>query len=188
MNDETQQIAPVTETTEAQGAQLQPEPDTPIEEPPALRIVKREFCASISGRSTLTYHIGIDSLQIPHLRIFANTGKGMWSKAWIPMASILDIVANASEESPLTSGTLQILFAGKSINTAGFLLAVLSNEGLIHNVPDSVRSYQHNKANTFSADIQALIDAGVALDAQPAVKPAKPPKATKKPARKAKGS
>ncbi len=142
-------------------------------EVPELRILKKEFCSSISGRSTLTYHIGIDSSEIVQLRIFSNTGKGVWSRGWILMSAIQELLAEASEERPLTSASLHMLFAGTSINTSAFLVAVLKNEGLISAVPGRLTSYRRVESNTFDADIQVLIDAGVSLDALPIVKPVK---------------
>ena len=183
MNDETQPIETAIETHEEQ---TQEPAIAPVPAAPDLRILRKESCPSVSGRSTLTYHIGVDRSQAVQLRIFANTGNGMWSKDWISMALILELVAQASEENPLTSSCLQKLFLGKSINTAGFLLAVLKNEGLINTVIGSLRNYQCNETSTFSADIRALMESGVSLDALPSVKPVKPAKPTKKPSRKAK--
>ena len=167
MNDQTR-TEPETQTqtqpcvTEAQPAtelddpeqasHSAPAPDAPVSEAPeaveaaeapVLRILRKSTCPSVSGRSTLTYHIGVDEFQVVHLRIFANTGKGMWSKGWIPMSEIHQLLAGETEEKQLTSGSLHSLFLGKSVNTAGFLLAVLKNEGLIQTVPGSLRSYEH---------------------------------------------
>ena len=169
MNEEIETV-PATELHDGEQAA-----DVPAPEEPALRILRKESCPSVSGRSTLTYHIGVDDFGIVHLRIFANTGKGMWCKGWIPMSAIHELLGEASQDKTLTSGSLHALFMGKSVNTAGFLLAVLKNEGLIRTVPGSLRSYQRIEPNTFNADIRALIDAGVSLDELPIQKPiAKP--------------
>lgn len=179
---------PATELDDPeQASHSAPAPDAPVPEAPeapeaaeaaeapVLRILRKASCPSVSGRSTLTYHIGVDEFEIVHLRIFANTGKGMWSKGWIPMSEIHQLLAGETEEKQLTSGSLHSLFLGKSVNTAGFLLAVLKNEGLIQTVPGSLRSYQSIEAHSFKEDIQALMEAGVSLDALPVAKPVNKP-------------
>ena len=73
---------------------------------------------------------------------------------------------------PITFGTLLPIFKGQSVNTAGFLLAVLKHQGLVRPIADSPRCYERADAKAFFAEVKALIGG-------PAVKPAKAVKAAK---------
>jgi hypothetical protein len=61
-------------------------------------VLKIGTCESLSGRSVLTYHIGYkgvlpseqgalfrDGIQV---RIHENTGKGLFSNAWVPFSAL----------------------------------------------------------------------------------------------------
>ncbi len=131
-------------------------------QPPAMRIVRIQDCASLSGRSTLTYHIGYSEVNSErHLRIFANTAKGYFCKDWVSL-SLLDLLL--SETKGFASSTVQqMFFEGKSVNSGGFVLAALRNEGLIRAIPGSLRSYERLDGATWQQEILALIQAGVSL-------------------------
>ena len=90
-----------------------------------LEIIKTDNCPSLSGKSTLTYHIGKSGTDI-QFRIHENTGAGRFSNEWLPLKAIEQAVG----KTPFTSAKLKELFHGKSINTSSFMLAVLLNEGL----------------------------------------------------------
>jgi len=164
----------VSEATEA---------NTP--EPPPMRILRIKDCASLSGRSTLTYHIGISeadsnaSAATPHLRIFANTAKGYFCKDWVSMA-LIDLLL--TEAKSFSSGDVQrLFFQGKSVNSGGFVLAALRNEGLIGTSEGSLRSYERLDPTAWQLEVLALMEAGVALSEHQA--PDAPPvvaKSTKK--------
>lgn len=118
-----------------------------------IRILKTGSCLSVSGRSTLTYHIGCKADRTVHIRIIENTGAGLFSKEWTAIDPLL-----SSEEKAVTSGSLHALFKGKSANSAGFLLAVLINEGLINIVNEKPRKYERADPEQFNTSIQALMD------------------------------
>ena len=92
-----------------------------------MKIIKTGTCKSSSNQSTLTYHIGKDQSGI-HFRIDANTGGGLFSKEWISLGAIQEVIDKSNK--PFTSAILHPLFQGKSINTPSFMLAVLLHEGL----------------------------------------------------------
>ncbi len=163
-------VATDMEVLEAEAAA----PDAP--KPPAMRILRIQDCASLSGRSTLTYHIGTSEsnaseaseanaseASIPelHLRIFANTAKGFFCKDWISL-TMLDLLL--AEAQIFASSTVQrLFFEGKSVNTGGFVLAALRHEGLVRAIPGSLRSYERLEPAGWQQDIAALIEAGVSL-------------------------
>jgi len=174
-------------------------PDTVSETPPesalpALRILKIANCGSLSGRSTLTYHIGVieasgntSSLANSEiqLRLFANTAKGYFCKDWVSMA-LIDLLL--TEAKSFSSGDVQrLFFQGKSVNSGGFVLAALRHEGLIRTSGGSLRSYERLDPTAWQEEIAALIEAGVSLSEHqapevPAVVAKKGKSAKKKPA------
>ena len=141
-----------------------------------MRILRIADCGSLSGRSTLTYHIGCSEARhgisearhgcsesggVIHIRLFANTAKGYFCKDWIAMPSIEVLLA---ENATFSSGEVQrLLFEGKSINSGGFLLAALRHEGLIRTSPGSLRSYEPLDSTAWQLEVLALMEAGVAL-------------------------
>ena len=136
---------------------------------PALRILRIATCGSLSGRSTLTYHIGVIETngETSHagrdiqLRLFANTAKGYFCKEWVSMA-LIDLLL--TEAKSFSSGDVQrLFFQGKSVNSGGFVLAALRHEGLIRTSEGSLRSYERMDPGTWQEEIAALIEAGVSL-------------------------
>jgi hypothetical protein len=65
------------------------------------------------------------------IRIAANTGGGFWSKEYVAVAAIVNLLESVPEDQPITSVHLFQMFTGKSQNSPGFLLAVLLKEGLL---------------------------------------------------------
>ncbi len=143
---------------------------------PIVRILKEASCPSLTGRSTLTYHVGCIDNAV-QLRIFRNTGSGYFSQEWIPFERITDALDSVAA---LTSSTLKPIFTGKSVNTAGFVMAVLKDVGLITPTTGNQRSYQATDDDSFINEVQALIASGVSLVIEEPKKPAKKPLSSKK--------
>jgi hypothetical protein len=117
-----------TAKTTTKTTQSKPEktkPVTPEQPAPTVRILKEGTCPSLTGASTLTYHIGYDAEL--KFRVWENTGSGLFGREWIDWRRIEPVI----KAPKLTGGTLRNLFQGKSRNTPGFLLAVLKAEGLV---------------------------------------------------------
>ncbi len=144
-----------------------------------VRTVKIATCPSLSGRSTLTYHVGIKEDQSVHLRIFQNTGNGIHSKTWVALGQLDPLLA--TEDKPITSGIIRELFRGKSVNTTGFLIAALISEGLLKIDDEVKRTYKRIDPTEYMKGITELIHSDISLDsdAQPEKKKGK--KDTKKP-------
>ena len=137
-----------------------------------IRILKAGSCLSVSGKSTLTYHIGCTSESDIQFRIYANTAAGFFSQEWLPLKAIDDVLTKAGGN--FTSFALQPLFRGKSQNNPAFLLAVLQREGLVARATDKKRCYGKLDAGGFIAEIKALIDSNTSLNADGKLpKPAK---------------
>ena len=132
-----------------------------------VRILKTGTCPSLSGKSKLTYEIGAGSASEICVRVTKNTGAGMFSKAWVA----LDQVHRLVNDKPITSTTLGPLFKGGSANSAGFLLAVMKNEGLVQAVG---RAYERLDGKAFFAEVKALMGSPVKVASKPKVASSKP--------------
>lgn len=106
---------------------------------PSIKTTKTATCPNLSGHSGLSYETGKDSQGKHHFRITGNHGSGFFSAQWIAWEDIYTACLSAS---PLTSITLGFLYAGKSSNSAGFLLAALRAEGLVRRKPKYLRHYE----------------------------------------------
>ncbi len=141
-------------------------PETPAEAVPEIDPIEDLYhgdCLSISGRSSLTFAIGRHPEDGGlHLRILANTGGGMFCKDWIDVRDIEAIVVGEPE---LTSRSFQVLQPGRSINTAGFVLAVLRDLGYIR-PGENTRLHEHVPATTFEK--VAMVRMGKTIEAAPA--------------------
>ena len=104
-----------------------------------MRIIKNATCSSSSGKSQITYHIGISKDKEIFLRVYANSGNGYFSSEWVSIHCIQDALEQGHK--PLTSFALQALYLGKSVNTPAFLMVAIENEGLIQHDPENPRCY-----------------------------------------------
>lgn len=118
---------------------------------PTIRMFHIANCPSVSGKSTLGYHFGADEAENIALKISSNSGGGFFSDEWVP----LELVARTlrAAKGSISSGTLRQIFRGKSVNTAGFLLAVLKHEGAVQLVKGKARRYQLGDLDGFLARV-----------------------------------
>jgi hypothetical protein len=137
------------ETTESAGAETTVDP---------MRVLKVATTTSLSNRSTLGYAIGCDDSNAIFISLRSNSAAGMFSKNWIAYVDIADALTRADK---LTSSTLLPLYEYTSRNNAGFLAAVLKEEGLIEAGPN--RGYQCRDFKPFVARVQSMMKAGVDL-------------------------
>lgn len=142
--------------------------------PPSLRILKIGSCPNLSGKSTLAYHVGCDDKSELFFRVYANSSSGYFSREWVSLASIQQAFAKVPADGAITSSLMRDLFVGKSTNTPGFVFAAMLAEGLVQ--PSSIvdRCYECTDGKAFFAEVQALIESDVNLDAD--AKPKKPSK------------
>jgi len=134
-----------------------------------IRVLRTGTCPSLSGKSKLGYEIGCNPAAEIHLRVAKNSGKGYYSGAWVSWSQLHQVLGKPGSK-PITFSTLGPIFQGKSINTAGFLLAVLKHEGLVQPSEEHRRCYERLDPAAFLTEIQTLAGAPAAAKA---VKPAK---------------
>ncbi len=135
-------------------------PATPAVSPPEdtdkpIRVLKEGSCPSLTGRSTLGYELGLDDQSELYLRLVSNTGSGFFSKEWVACSVIEQLITGASE---LTSTSFKALFPHKSVNTGGFVMAVVKALGLIQTNVGNSRWHQHVTEVTFEQiAIEAMV-------------------------------
>jgi hypothetical protein len=121
-----------------------------------MRIIKTGECPSLSGKSTLTYQIGLEGDKDIYLCLTGNTGKGIFNRDWFDIEEIYSLLA--SQKKPVTSGSLHGLFEGRSSNSAGFILAALLKEGVLKVSPGN-RHYDLVGQVEFQKIVKGLIEA-----------------------------
>jgi hypothetical protein len=126
---------------------------------PNVRVLKSAQCKSLSGRSTLGYEVGATGDGEIHLRISSNSGSGCFGGDWVPLRELQRELAKAP--GPVTSGTLNRVFAGRSQNTSGFVAAALLGEGLLEPLANS-RGYAPTDGVGFMKQVKQLLEGGKA--------------------------
>lgn len=115
-------------------------------------------CFSLSGQSSLTYAIGRNPEDKSlHLRIVANSGGGMFCDEW---ASGADIDALVQSNLVLISRSMCELHVGRSINTGGFVLAILKHLGLVRVNAENSRHHEIVPGTTFEEVALSALDQG----------------------------
>ena len=133
----------------------------PASSPLPKRIIKIATCPTCSGKTSLTYHFGSTEENQVYIRIVENSGGGFFSEEWVPLNATLEALEKAPH--PITAVPFISLFKGKSVNTPGFLLAVLKHEGLVKLLEGKVRGYKKLSTETFLAEVNKLVSSDVNL-------------------------
>lgn len=161
--DVAQAPLPDTTTATASGrAKSKKKPDSESVQAviePDVRILKVSKCPSLSNRSTLTYHVGCSGNRIL-LRVFHNTGEGCFNPEWVAYHSVKDVLTSNTS---ITAAALRSIFEGKSVNTAGFVLAMLKDLGLIETSKANLRCYSYTDAKPFEQEVAELIASDVSI-------------------------
>ena len=140
---------------------------------PDIRVLKSETCPSLSGKSTLTYHVGASPESVIFIRVFANSGGGFFNRDWIEFKTLQKVLEKRTGANPVTSSAFGELFPGKSVNTTGFLLAVLKHIELVKPLPDKPRCYEFVDPGKWLAEVEALMTSA-AVAPQDTSTPSKP--------------
>ena len=128
---------------------------------PQLRIIKISTCPTCSGKATLAYHFGCSDDKQVYIRIIENSGGGFFSEEWVSLEATLAALDKAPH--PITAVPFITLFKGKSVNTPGFLLAVLKHEGLVKLSDGKVRGYEKLPTEIFMTEVSKLVTSDVDL-------------------------
>jgi hypothetical protein len=150
--------------------------DRSAQELTEVNVLKVGTCESLSGRSVLVYHIGFKGpapieegsafKSAINIRVHENSGKGLFSDEWVSFSSLQVVFDKEDSGLPVSSASLNSVFAGKSVNTAGFLLAVLKSEGLVKQMEDKRRYYVCVNSDAFFNEMKELASSAVPLVAE----------------------
>lgn len=123
-----------------------------------LRIIKAGNCSTISGKSSLQYHIACNNEGAIYLRVTSNNGGGFFNPEWVAYAAI---VAALEATDAITSPVLRHVFQGRSANNPAFMMSVLLQEGIVVPHPEQTRAYQLVDTKLFTESMQKLIQSDV---------------------------
>jgi len=137
---------------------------------PTKRIIKKGTCPTLSGKETLTYHIGCDDNKSIFFRVVANSGNGFLNKDWLALTDIQLCFEDWPVDSTITSFTLWSLLKGKSSNTSAFILAALKHEGIVSTLKGKRRNHEYIEPVEFLEAMNKLIADGVNLEPDVSVK------------------
>jgi hypothetical protein len=119
---------------------------------PEIEIIKTNTSPSVSGKSKLTYSIGTDHNATVYLRVEKNSGGGFFSDAWITLEAIETALADQPEG--ITAAHLVPLYKAKSVNSPGYLLAVLRHEALIAPLEGKSRRFRWQGTSKFLGSLK----------------------------------
>ena len=145
-----------------------------------MKILKTLSCKTLSKKSTLTYQLGCDPDSEIHLRITKNSGGGFFSDEWVKYEDIQAVLKERAKDSPIMSHFISPLLKGKSSNTSGFIMAVLSHLKLIRPLPKKKRLHELLDAKPFLDQMEKLTASGSAGKATAKKAPIKKRATTKK--------
>jgi len=123
-----------------------------------VRVLKNATCPNLSGKSTLSYRIGVDEAGQIMLQLVGNSNPGYFNNEWVRYSAIQELLAKQDQGKAITSFVLTPLFRGKSTNSPSFLFAVLKHEGLVQLSESKKRCYDRCSDAAFLANIKKLID------------------------------
>ena len=130
-----------------------------------LRILGTSTCASLSGKSTLTYNIGMNTEGQTQIQVVGNDGGGYFNADAIAFKDIQAVLEKQSKD--ITSGTLRCLYPSKSNNSPGFLAGALKAVGLVQVSISNPRCYEALDPAAFIAGVKTLMESAPALTAPP---------------------
>ena len=123
-----------------------------------VRVLKNGTCPNLSGKSTLSYRIGVSEAGEIMLQLIGNSNPGYFNNEWVRYSAIQDLLAKEDQGKAITSFVLMPLFRGKSTNSPSFLFAVLKQENLVKLSESKKRCYDRCSDAAFLANIKKLID------------------------------
>ena len=123
-----------------------------------VRVLKNGTCPNLSGKSTLSYRVGVNEAGEIMLQLVGNSNPGCFNNEWVKYADVQELLAKEDQGKAITSYVLTPLYRGKSTNSPSFLFAVLKQEGLVKLSESKKRCYDRCSDAAFLASIGKLID------------------------------
>ena len=135
-----------------------------------VAVVLEDSCNTVSGKSELVFNIGKNSSEQLFIRIKSNSGGGYFDDSWLPMNSILDLLAKVDSEDGFSSFAISGLTRGRSANTPGFLAGALKKLGIIKTLEGKHRRYELGDVEGFLSMINQLQQGGGPTSSKPKAK------------------
>lgn len=145
---------------------------TPV---PTYIPIKTSTCPSLTGTTKISYKIAINSSSdfptnkrnsvdissVIYFQILKNSNTGKFSEEWIAYSDAKAALPIGS----FSSAPLRALYRNKSLNTPGFLLAALMNEGIVEKEPGKRLLCRFKSDEAFLAEMQKLAESESAVSA-----------------------
>lgn len=122
-----------------------------------IKVLKKNTCKFISGKSTIGYQIGGKPDGSIYLRITSSSGGGFFSNEWISLSDVQAILGEHPDDKPITSIVLYPLFRGKLVNTPSFLPAALVDIDLLQPIKGKQRCHQLGDISGFMEKIAKMM-------------------------------
>jgi hypothetical protein len=122
-----------------------------------MRVLKTATCKTLSGKSTLTYQLGVAPDSVVHIRITKNSGGGFFSDEWISHDAVQAAFKGRRDGAEITSYLLAPLFQGKSSNNTSFLLAALKHLKLVRPLKNKQRLHEPCDSRPFLDQVNKLM-------------------------------
>ena len=122
-----------------------------------LTPISTSTCPSLTNTSKISYKIATDLSSAIYFQIIKNSNVGKFSEEWIAYKDAKAALPIGS----FSSAPLRKLYRNKSLNTPGFLLAALLNEGIVEREPGKVMLFRFKDDEKFLAEMQKLIAAKI---------------------------
>jgi hypothetical protein len=145
--------------------------ETEATEVHVINVAKIATCESLSGLSTLEYHVGYEAGTKDRIsiRIWKNSGGGKFNTDWVSLSTIEKVMAKVPVGEPFKAAALNPIMEGRSVNTASFLAGAILAEGLIVRT-EGARTYELQDWTKWRLSIAALAEAGTNMTVAPIVK------------------
>lgn len=152
---------------------IQPKKRASVPAPPDTQTylsLKFASCPKAGQRSSgkIDYRLLTDSERTEvYLTLVGNDGAGYFSREIVAFNTIERCLASVPAQQPFPAKTLQPAFLSRSVNNAGFLLAVLKAEGLVIAVADKVHLHRRSGADWTQWQQEQLKQNGEPFPAEP---------------------
>lgn len=137
--------------------------------------IKTSTCHSLTGTAKISYKIAIDTSStfpsntnnsvdissVIYFQIIKNSNTGKFSEEWIAYNDAKSALPIGS----FSSAPLRKLYRNKSLNTPGFLLATLINEGIVEKEPGKRLLCRFKSDEAFLVEMQKLAESESAVSA-----------------------
>lgn len=120
--------------------------------------MKTAVCPSLSGKSKLTYEVGLSDKKELQIRVTSNTGGGCFNQDWVKLTAVEAAFGKVPAGEPITSDTLRSMFRATSQNQSGFTFAVLKHVGYVVPSETKKRCYDRVDPTAFREEMAALIE------------------------------